>query len=44
MNQNILQKERDTQRTEMIKFIIRTINKMSNREIDLIFRFVKNLY
>lgn len=44
MNQDILQKELDNQREEMIKFIIEAINKMPNREIDLIFRFVKDLY
>ncbi len=44
MNQDSLQEELHSQREEIIKLIIEAINKMPNREIDLIFRFVKDIY
>lgn len=44
MNQDSLQEELYSQREEIIKLIIEAINKMPNREIDLIFRFVKDIY
>ncbi len=43
MNSDLIHEENKSEKEEMIAFIIQSINRMRFRELDLVFRFVKNI-